>query len=286
MISNREYIAVARIKTAAVYILMVLLSAMALRIGNRPDIAESTLMEIFHYSAVHNTGGGFFGGMLCKLLKPLGMFGSMVVLLLLIIICLIVITEKSFISGVMKMQKSGSRMVHAAKQDYDLYREHSADRQRRKPDEELSEEEYLAGRREEKLKDTGKEERAQARMNKKARGITSATTLPKEQAPQPENPIDIHEIVVDTQREDEYSGDIYSPNEQEEPVYDYELESILTEEPEEEMINLVETESVPDETIHGLSERAEQMTGQYEEPETYSDGYAEDGVKSSAYEVI
>mgnify|MGYP006908979164 CR=1 FL=1 len=62
------------------------------------------------------------------------------------------ITEKSFISGVMKMQKSGSRMVHAAKQDYDLYREHSADRQRRKPDEELSEEEYLARRREEKLK--------------------------------------------------------------------------------------------------------------------------------------
>ena len=56
-----------------------------------------------------------------------------------------------------KCRKSGSRMVHAAKQDYDLYREHSADRQRRKPDEELSEEEYLARRREEKLKkDTGK----------------------------------------------------------------------------------------------------------------------------------
>ena len=137
------------------------------------------------------------------------MFGSMVVLLLLIIICLIVITEKSFISGVMKMQKSGSRMVHAAKQDYDLYREHSADRQRRKPDEELSEEEYLARRREEKLKKIQeKEEKAQARMNKKARGITSATTLPKETAAEPDNPIDIHEIVVDTQREDEYSGDL------------------------------------------------------------------------------
>jgi S-DNA-T family DNA segregation ATPase FtsK/SpoIIIE len=285
LISNREYIAVARVKTAAVYILMVLLSAMALRIGNRPDIAESTLMEIFHYSAVHNTGGGFFGGMLCKLLKPLGMFGSMVVLLLLIIICLIVITEKSFISGVMKMQKSGSRMVHAAKQDYDLYREHSADRQRRKPDEELSEEEYLARRREEKLKKIQeKEEKAQARMNKKARGITSATTLPKETAAESDNPIDIHEIVVDTQREDEYSGDIYSPVQQQEQAYDYELESILTEEPEEEMINPVETESMPDETIHGLSERLEQMTGQYQEPEMYPDAYAEDGVKSSAYE--
>ena len=285
LISNREYIAVARVKTAAVYILMVLLSAMALRIGNRPDIAESTLMEIFHYSAVHNTGGGFFGGMLCKLLKPLGMFGSMVVLLLLIIICLIVITEKSFISGVMKMQKSGSRMVHAAKQDYDLYREHSADRQRRKPDEELSEEEYLARRREEKLKKIQeKEEKAQARMNKKARGITSATTLPKETAAEPDNPIDIHEIVVDTQREDEYSGDIYSPVQQQEQAYDYELESILTEEPEEEMINPVETESMPDETIHSLSERLEQMTGQYQEPEMYPDAYAENGSEPSAYE--
>ena len=285
LISNREYIAVARVKTAAVYILMVLLSAMALRIGNRPDIAESTLMEIFHYSAVHNTGGGFFGGMLCKLLKPLGMFGSMVVLLLLIIICLIVITEKSFISGVMKMQKSGSRMVHAAKQDYDLYREHSADRQRRKPDEELSEEEYLARRREEKLKKIQeKEEKAQARMNKKARGITSATTLPKETAAEPDNPIDIHEIVVDTQREDEYSGDIYSPVQQQEQAYDYELESILTEEPEEEMINPVETESMPDETIHGLSERLEQMTGQYQEPEMHPDAYAENGSELSAYE--
>ena len=78
-----------------------------------------------------------------------------------------------------------------------MYREHSADRQRRKPDEELSEEEYLARRREEKLKKIQeKEEKAQARMNKKARGITSATTLPKETAAEPDNPIDIHEIVV------------------------------------------------------------------------------------------
>lgn len=103
-------------------------------------------------------------------------------------------------------------------------------------------------------------------------------------AAEPDNPIDIHEIVVDTQREDEYSGDIYSPVQQQEQAYDYELESILTEEPEEEMINPVETESMPDETIHGLSERLEQMTGQYQEPEMHPDAYAENGSELSAYE--
>ena len=64
---------------------------------------------------------------------------------------------------------------------------------------------------------------------------------------------------------------------------DYDLETD-TEEPEEEMINPVETESMPDETIHGLSERLEQMTGQYQEPEMYPDAYAENGSEPSAYE--
>ena len=50
------------------------------------------------------------------------------------------------------------------------------------------------------------------------------------------------------------------------------------------MINPVETESMPDETIHGLSERLEQMTGQYQEPEMYPDTYAENGSEPSAYE--
>lgn len=272
LISNRDYIAVARIKTAAVYILMVLLSAAWLRIINNPDIAESKIGTFFTYSAEHYSGGGLFGGILCKLLSPLGMFGSMVVLLLLVGICIIVITEKSFISGLIKVQKSGSRMVHAAKQDYDIYKEYSADRFRGKASEELTEEEYLAKRREDKLKKIQeKEEKALARMNKKARGVTSATTLPKTEIQ--ENPIDIHEIVVDTQREDEYSDDIYIPEEiakEKEPSYEYELESTLTQEEIqdfEHMINPENTEEIQDETIHGLSERLEELTGGWQQPE-------------------
>lgn len=263
LISNREYMAVARVKTAAVYIMFILFSAIWLRIGNKPDIEESTVMEIFHYSAANYAGGGFFGGLFCKLLKPLGMFGSIVVLLLLVLICLIVITEKSFISGVRKVQKSGSRMVHAAKQDYDLYREHSADRQRVRPKEDMSEEEYLARRREEKLKRIQeKEEKALARMNKKARGITSATTLPKEQLKEERPSVDICEITADTMQEDEYSGDIYSIEEKE---YDYELESILDDVQEDEIISPLDTDEIPDEMIHGLSQKLEQLTGNQEE---------------------
>ena len=46
-------------------------------------------------------------------------------------------------------------------------------------------------------------------MNNKVRGVTSDTTLPREA--EAADDIDIHEIVVDNEREDEYSQDIYDP---------------------------------------------------------------------------
>lgn len=277
LISNRDYIAVARIKTTAVYILTILLSAAWLRIVNNPDIEASTMKTFFTYSAEHYGSGGLFGGILCKLLSPLGAFGSMVIILLLAVICIIVITEKSFISGVMKVKKSGSRMVHAAKQDYDIYREYSADRMKTETKEDLSEEEYLERRRQEKLrklqeKQEKQERRAVARMDKKALGVTSATKLPRREEEE-ENPIDIHEIVVDTERNDEYSDDIYVP---EETTDEYELESILaTEESEdaERMINPVftEEEPEPDAMIHDISARLEEMTGGWQGTETLTE---------------
>ena len=85
-------------------------------------------MEFFTYSADYKSGGGLFGGILCRILSPMGFWGTMVVLIILAIICIIVITEKSFINGILKVKKNGSRMMMAAKQDYDIYREHSNER--------------------------------------------------------------------------------------------------------------------------------------------------------------
>ena len=218
MISNKNIIAVARIKTAAVYIFTIILSAVWLRIVNEPKIADAGIMEFFTYSADYKSGGGLFGGILCRILSPMGFWGTMVVLIILAIICIIVITEKSFINGILKVKKNGSRMMMAAKQDYDIYREHSnerlAGRDMYDDEDEETQEEYLARRRREKEaklqeKYERQEERARKRMNKKARGVTLDTQLPKKE--EAVKSVDVHEIVPDISVHDEYSADIYDP---------------------------------------------------------------------------
>lgn len=230
MISNKDIIAVVRVKTAAVYVLTVILSGVWQRISNVPQLAQTGVGEFFTYSAEHKTGGGFFGGLLCKIMEPIGFWGSMVIFVILAIICIVIITEKSFINGVMNMKNSGTRMMHAAKQDYDIYREYSNERLSKSAENEEdnsgeTEEEYLRRRRlkkEEKLrerleKQEQRERRAESRMDKKVRGVTLDTQLPREESVK--SSIDIHEIMPDIQRTDEYTPDIYDPSEAGEPVY-------------------------------------------------------------------
>lgn len=230
LVSNRNLIGVARIKTGAVYGLTILLAGAWQRICSEPVLEETSFGRFFTYSAETKSGGGFFGGAICKLLAPMGMWGSMVIIVILAIICIIIITEKSFIRGLLNVRESGSRMVHAAKQDYDIYKEHSQERLNHDGGEDEihageSQEEYLVRRREEKEarrleKQTKREQqlakkreqqeaRARSRMERKALGVTSDTQLPREeQAP---GPVDIHEIKVDLERHDAFSDDIYDP---------------------------------------------------------------------------
>ncbi|MBQ4283775.1 MAG: hypothetical protein IJB96_07610, partial [Lachnospira sp.] len=227
LMSNKEMLSVARVKTVAVYVLSVILAAIWQRLCGEPVIAETGFGGFFTYSAENKSGGGFFGGMLCKLLSPLGLLGTMVILLILAIICIIVITEKSFIRGLMNVSKSGTRMVHAAKQDYDMYREHSRERygQTEEPEDEESEEEYLRKRRERKeakyqekvarkeelAKKKAQEQESKPRMERKVRGVTSDTELPRDAVIQDGSNFDIHEIGNDLDHYDQYSDDIYEP---------------------------------------------------------------------------
>lgn len=229
LVSNRNMVGVARIKTAAVYVLTILLSGAWQRICTKPVLEETSFGGFFTYSADRKSGGGFFGGLICKLLAPMGVWGSMVIIVILAIICIIIITEKSFIKGLLNVRESGSRMVHAAKQDYDVYREHSSERLHQgldaKPRPDETQEEYLARRRQEKearrqaktarreeqneKKRQQQEQRVRARMEHKALGVTNDTVLPREE-PEPVK-MDLHEITVDFDRQDEYSNDIYDP---------------------------------------------------------------------------
>ena len=138
IMANRQ-LAVVRIKSAAAFVLLMLISAFAQKISGRPQIS-SPAGEFYSYSAQYKSGGGIIGGLICKALSPLGTAGMVVVLLILMIICIVVITERSFISAV---RRKGGRALMTAKDDYEYYREHSRDyRQRHEEDIEREDEEY------------------------------------------------------------------------------------------------------------------------------------------------
>lgn len=67
--------------------------------------------------------------MLCKALSPIGLIGTFVILMILAIICIVIITERSFISGLKKVGNGSQRLMKEAKEDYSAYKEHSAGRQ-------------------------------------------------------------------------------------------------------------------------------------------------------------
>lgn len=218
---NRDLLRVARIKTTAAYGLFIVLCAMVQCVYNNPDIADNSIGRIFTYCADYKAGGGFFGAVLCKALSPIGLIGTFVILMIFAIICIVIITERSFISGLKKVGDGSQRLMKEAKEDYSAYKEHSAGRQN-----DMSDDEYRKLREEERararIKKIEKKEKqlaekkareeylANARMNNVVRGVTSDTLIKDTQEQAPD--IDIHEIVVDTERNDKYSQDIYEPD--------------------------------------------------------------------------
>ena len=106
-ISNREN-TIATVKAVAAGVAFFLLCAVAQLVSGEKGGA-GTAKAFYSYCAEHRTGGGFFGGMLCKgLTGAFGTVGTWLLLLVLLIICVVVITEKSFISGV----KTGGKKVY------------------------------------------------------------------------------------------------------------------------------------------------------------------------------
>lgn len=197
LLANKKLISVARIKTIAVYILMILLSGLWQRLYDHPVISESPLADFFTHSADNHNGGGIIGGIVCKALQPLGFWGSLVVMVILLVICLVIITEKSFINGIRNVKDSSKRIAETARQDYDIYREHSA--RKIELDEQRAQE-----------KQHQYDRKRRARMENKARGVTTDTRLERNSDAAEE--INIKDVDVDMNRTDEFSDDIYNPD--------------------------------------------------------------------------
>ena len=187
MLANKDIIGVMKIKAAMAYVLSVIAAALWQRVTNVPDIKEP-VGTYFTYCSEYKTGGGLFGGILCKMLNPLGMAGSLVILIILAIICIIVITEKSFIKGI---RNGGERLVSEARKDYSEYKEHS--------------------NRVRMLQEEAREEApAKSRMNNVVRGVTNDLTIYDDNRNEGSD-IDITEIEAVDNEDDMYSDDIYDP---------------------------------------------------------------------------
>lgn len=187
MLANKDIIGVMKIKAAMAYVLSVIAAALWQRVTNVPDIKEP-VGTYFTYCSEYKTGGGLFGGILCKMLNPLGMAGSLVILIIFAIICIIVITEKSFIKGI---RNGGERIVSEARKDYSEYKEHS--------------------NRVRMLQEEAREEApAKSRMNNVVRGVTNDLTIYDDNRNEGSD-IDITEIEAVDNEDDMYSDDIYDP---------------------------------------------------------------------------
>lgn len=187
MLANKDIIGVMKIKADMAYVLSVIAAALWQRVTNVPDIKEP-VGTYFTYCSEYKTGGGLFGGILCKMLNPLGMAGSLVILIILAIICIIVITEKSFIKGI---RNGGERIVSEARKDYSEYKEHS--------------------NRVRMLQEEAREEApAKSRMNNVVRGVTNDLTIYDDNRNEGSD-IDITEIEAVDNEDDMYSDDIYDP---------------------------------------------------------------------------
>ena len=187
MLANKDIIGVMKIKAAMAYVLSVIAAALWQRVTNVPDIKEP-VGTYFTYCSEYKTGGGLFGGILCKMLNPLGMAGSLVILIILAIICIIVITEKSFIKGI---RNGGERIVSEARKDYSEYKEHS-------------------NRVRMVQKEAREEAHANSRMNNVVRGVTNDLTIYDDNRNEGSD-IDITEIEAVDNEDDMYSDDIYDP---------------------------------------------------------------------------
>ena len=152
----------------------------------RPSLAESyQIREIYMGCSENKNGGGVIAGTLAYLMYHfLGLVGSVLAILVGVVICIVVITDKSFVTGVRK----GSQKVYERTREDARYRKERA-RIRR----EEQEEERRRAARERQLYEEELENEKILRMDKKVSGVMMDTSLARDEKEEKTRD-DMHEI--------------------------------------------------------------------------------------------
>lgn len=167
---------IASIKLAAGCVLFLLIGVVCELIGgDLRQMQTYDLMSFYENGTQNHAGGGILGGSFAYLLYHfLDMAGTALVVLVLGIICIVILTEKSFVSGV---KKSSRKVYETAIEESDRRKERAQRRQ-----EEIA------------LQKEQEEQERILRMDKKVSGVMLDTTLDKESSEQMRD--DIHEIIL------------------------------------------------------------------------------------------
>ncbi len=165
--------------------------------GNQDSMTGYSLSAIYEISRDTRSGGGVAAGSLCWLMRHfLDTIGTVLMMLLCSVVCLILLTEKSLISGV---KKGSSKVREISREDAVRRREHAQARRQQQMD--------LRARREEerRLRAEEKENEKILRMEKKVSGVIFDTELPR----QDENihRDDVHEITFSGEEDGERIAD-------------------------------------------------------------------------------
>ncbi len=187
-ISNKNN-SVARIKIIAGVLVMLLVCTL-IQLISGSHASEWKFTQYYTVCSENKSGGGFFGGSLCKLFVTwFGTIGAYIIDIVLIIIGVVVISERSFIAGL----KKGSRKVYdTAKNDVEQYRENADERRR------------------------FREENRLKRAADKVHGVTLDTEIVMENDADSE---DVHEVRADSLKEP--AGSKQASKDNAEPVFSF-----------------------------------------------------------------
>lgn len=188
-------------------VLLVLLSGMLcdLFTGAPEEAQNYQIAEIYLRCSKGHNGGGVIAGSLAYLsFHFLGMIGTILVILVAAIVSMVVLTEKSFVSGV----TSKGRKVYERSREDAAYR-----RERAKARRQEMEEEKRRREEERKLREEEQENEKILRMDKKISGVMLNTTLSGREEERERSRDDIHEINLTDFEEQIEHADLYKEEE-------------------------------------------------------------------------
>ena len=152
-----------------------------------PSAADAyDVKQIYTNCSTDHNGGGIIAGSLAYLCYHfMGMIGTILALMVAAVISVVVVTEKSFVSGV----KTGGRKVYERSKEDVAYR-----RERARIRREEMEEEKRRKEEDRRLKEEAKEDEKILRMDKKVSGVMLDTSLTAKTEEAVKTRDDIHEI--------------------------------------------------------------------------------------------